>query len=77
MSPITVIIVVEVVGVRPRGHTSGVPPVSKELIEASLFDAVIVFGCVIRGGTPHFDYVCQSHPHVLYLRELPCRCSPF
>ncbi len=24
------------------------------------FDAVIVLGCVIRGGTPHFDYVCQS-----------------
>lgn len=23
-------------------------------------DAVIVFGCVIRGDTPHFDYVCQS-----------------
>ena len=24
------------------------------------YDAVIVLGCVIRGGTPHFDYVCQS-----------------
>lgn len=24
------------------------------------YDAVVVFGCVIRGGTPHFDYVCQS-----------------
>lgn len=23
-------------------------------------DAIIVFGCVVRGGTPHFDYVCQS-----------------
>lgn len=22
--------------------------------------AIIVIGCVIRGGTPHFDYVCQS-----------------
>lgn len=30
------------------------------LIEASLYDAVIVFGCVVRGDTPHFDYVCQS-----------------
>ena len=33
---------------------------ASQLIEASLYDSVIVFGCVIRGGTPHFDYVCQS-----------------
>ena len=33
---------------------------ASQLIEAGLFAAVIVFGCVIRGGTPHFDYVCQS-----------------
>ncbi|MCM1035491.1 MAG: 6,7-dimethyl-8-ribityllumazine synthase [Paludibacter sp.] len=24
------------------------------------YDAVIVIGCVIKGDTPHFDYVCQS-----------------
>lgn len=33
---------------------------ASQLIESSAFDAIIVFGCVIRGGTPHFDYVCQS-----------------
>ena len=33
---------------------------ASQLIVSELFDAVIVFGCVIRGGTPHFDYVCQS-----------------
>lgn len=33
---------------------------ASQLIEASRFDAVIVFGCVVRGDTPHFDYVCQS-----------------
>lgn len=24
------------------------------------FDAIVALGVVIRGGTPHFDYVCQS-----------------
>jgi 6,7-dimethyl-8-ribityllumazine synthase len=23
-------------------------------------DSFIAFGCVIRGGTPHFEYVCQT-----------------
>jgi 6,7-dimethyl-8-ribityllumazine synthase len=23
-------------------------------------DAFVAFGCVVRGGTPHFEYVCQS-----------------
>jgi 6,7-dimethyl-8-ribityllumazine synthase len=28
--------------------------------EAGTFDAVICLGCVIRGETPHFDYICQA-----------------
>lgn len=27
---------------------------------AKSFDAVVALGCVIKGGTPHFDYVCDS-----------------
>ncbi|AKK03218.1 6,7-dimethyl-8-ribityllumazine synthase [Corynebacterium epidermidicanis] len=27
---------------------------------ASAHDAVVALGCVIKGGTPHFDYVCDS-----------------
>lgn len=33
---------------------------ASHLIESGYYNAVIVLGCVIRGGTPHFDYVCQS-----------------
>ena len=29
-------------------------------VNAGLVDAVIVIGCVIRGDTPHFDYICQG-----------------
>jgi len=27
---------------------------------APSYDAVVALGVVIRGGTPHFDYICQS-----------------
>lgn len=27
---------------------------------ARTHDAVVALGCVIKGGTPHFDYVCDS-----------------
>lgn len=33
---------------------------ASQLIETGLYDVIVVLGCVIRGGTPHFDYVCQS-----------------
>jgi 6,7-dimethyl-8-ribityllumazine synthase len=28
--------------------------------ESGKFDSIICLGCVIRGETPHFDYICQS-----------------
>lgn len=34
------------------------PVVAAEL--AGRFDAVVALGVVIRGGTPHFDYVCDA-----------------
>jgi 6,7-dimethyl-8-ribityllumazine synthase len=33
---------------------------ANQLLENCELDAVIVFGCVIKGDTPHFDYVCMG-----------------
>ena len=33
---------------------------SMQLCKERKFDAVIAIGCVIRGETPHFDYVCSA-----------------
>ena len=30
------------------------------MAETKELDAVIVLGCVVRGDTPHFDYVCSG-----------------
>lgn len=31
-----------------------------ELARSGFVDAIIAIGCVIRGDTPHFDYICQG-----------------
>ena len=33
---------------------------SARLLEDPCLDAVIAIGCVVRGDTPHFDYICQG-----------------
>jgi 6,7-dimethyl-8-ribityllumazine synthase len=35
-------------------------PVAASRLAASGFDAIIALGVVIRGGTPHFEYVCSA-----------------
>ncbi|MGQ9842443.1 MAG: 6,7-dimethyl-8-ribityllumazine synthase [Spirochaetota bacterium] len=55
-----------------------IPPVAMKVAHKGSFDAVICLGAVIRGATPHFDYVAaevskgvalvslQSHVPVIY-----------
>lgn len=31
-----------------------------QMCKKNIYDSIIVIGCVIRGETAHFDYVCQS-----------------
>ena len=36
------------------------PQAAAHAVEAKRFDAIVTLGCVIRGETPHFDFVCQE-----------------
>jgi 6,7-dimethyl-8-ribityllumazine synthase len=35
-------------------------PLTAQMLFAKGYDAVICLGCVIKGDTPHFDYVCNA-----------------
>lgn len=37
-----------------------IPTVAKKMAESGKYDAVICLGAVIRGATPHFDYVAAE-----------------
>lgn len=37
-----------------------VPLACQKLAQTRRYDALIALGCVIRGETPHFDYVCGA-----------------
>jgi len=37
-----------------------IPPVAMKVAQKGSFDAVICLGAVIRGATPHFDYVASE-----------------
>ena len=37
-----------------------IPLAAQKLAESGKFDAVIALGAVIRGSTPHFEYVCAE-----------------
>lgn len=36
------------------------PLAARKLAETGRFDAIVTLGAVIRGGTPHFEYVCAE-----------------
>ena len=48
---------------------------SAQMIKSGKVDAVIALGCVVRGDTPHFDYVCagatQGIAHLNATTDIP------
>jgi 6,7-dimethyl-8-ribityllumazine synthase len=37
-----------------------IPQAARSLARSGRYDAIVALGVVIRGGTPHFDYVCRG-----------------
>ena len=37
-----------------------IPLAAKKMVESGRYDAIVCLGVVIRGATPHFDYVCAE-----------------
>lgn len=52
-----------------------IPLVAKQMAASKKYDAVITLGTVIRGSTPHFDYVCNETAkgvaNVAYQHNIP------
>ena len=46
------------------------PLASKKLAETARYDAIIAIGCVLRGETAHYDYVCAETSRGLQLAQM-------
>lgn len=40
-----------------------IPQAARALATSGRYDAIVALGAVIRGGTPHFEYVCEALTH--------------
>ena len=40
-----------------------IPQAARAAAETGRFDAIICLGCIIRGETPHFDYIASAVAH--------------
>jgi len=47
-----------------------VPLAARRAAETKRFDAVICLGCLIRGETPHFDYIASAASHAIAAASL-------
>jgi len=55
--------------------TFELPPVLKRAAASGRYDAVVALGAVIRGGTPHFDYVAAEATKGVGIVSLEADCA--
>jgi 6,7-dimethyl-8-ribityllumazine synthase len=46
------------------------PLIAKKLAETGRYDAIIAIGCILRGETAHYDYVCSETARGLQLAQM-------
>lgn len=46
------------------------PLTSKKMAQSGRYDALIAIGCIIRGETAHYDYVCSETSRGLQLAQM-------
>lgn len=49
-----------------------IPLAAKKLAETRKMNAVIAIGCVLRGETSHYDYICSEVARGIQLAQLDC-----
>ena len=47
-----------------------IPLAAKKAAQSKEFDAIVALGCVMRGETPHFEYISSAVSHALQLVAL-------
>jgi 6,7-dimethyl-8-ribityllumazine synthase len=55
--------------------TFELPPVLRRVARSGRYDAVVALGAVIRGGTPHFDYVAAEATKGIGLVSMEADCA--
>ncbi len=50
-----------------------IPLVLQQMAATGSFDALLAIGCVIKGETPHFDYVCKFVTEGILRVQLDCK----
>ena len=53
----------EAVAVLPVPGAFEIPFAARQAAETRRFDAIVCLGCVIRGQTPHYDYIASAVAH--------------
>ena len=51
------------ISVLPVPGSFEIPSAARRAAESGAFDAVVCLGCVIRGETPHFEYIASAVAH--------------